>query len=132
MTARPHRGLDGSRRGHGRGVFPGPDAEDIDNAYVTVGDLLNNEYFITIANGFTDCAEHELEVTVNGETATATFTRRTCDTEPNAFSFESLTDLVPGTGATSNTVTISGIEVPAHISVIRRQILDRVQRYFHE
>ncbi len=52
--------------GHRRGFFPAPDAEDIANAYVTVGDLLNNEYLITIANGITDCAEHELEVTVEG------------------------------------------------------------------
>jgi len=103
----------------GGAFFPAPDAEDIGNAYIAVADLLNNEYLISIANGITDCAEHEMEVTVEGQTATAAFTRRTCDTEPDAFSFTSLTDRVPGTGATSNTVTITGIEVPAHISVIQ-------------
>src|SRR5688572_23235944 len=102
----------------GGAFFPAPTVEDIENAYVTVGELLNNEYFISIANGLTDCAAHELEVTVNGETASAVFTRRTCDTEPDAFTFATLTDRAPGTGATSDTVTITGIEVPAHISVI--------------
>jgi VWFA-related protein len=102
----------------GGAFFPAPTTEDIDNAYVTVGDLLNNEYFISIANGITDCAAHELEVEVNGESASAIFTRRTCDTEPNPFSFTTLTGRAPGTGATSNEVTIEGIEVPAHISVI--------------
>ncbi len=69
----------------GGAFFPAPDAGDIENAYVTVGDLLNNEYLITVANGITDCAEHEMEVTVLAQTATATFTRRTCDTEPDPF-----------------------------------------------
>ncbi len=103
----------------GGAFFPAPDAADIENAYVTVGDLLNNEYLISIVNGITDCAPHELEVTVMGVTDSAIFTRRTCDTEPDAFTFTSLTDRAPGTGVTSNTVTITGIEVPAHISVIQ-------------
>ena len=102
--------------------FPAPDVQDIEDAYVTIGDLLNNEYFISIANGITDCAEHEMEVTVETptgpETASATFTRRTCDTDPDPFSFTSLTGQTPGTGARSETVTITGIEVPAHISII--------------
>jgi hypothetical protein len=100
--------------------YPAPDAAAIDNAYVDVSELLNNEYLITIQSGLMDCEPHVLEVAVQGQAApaTATFTRRVCDTEPDPFSFTSLSDRAPSTGATSNTVTITGIEKPAHISVI--------------
>jgi hypothetical protein len=103
--------------------YPAPDAAAIDNAYVEVAELLNNEYLIKIITGITDCAEHDLEVTVAAGqatpvTKTVAFTTRVCDTEPDDFSFASQTNLAPGIGVTSNTETITGIEVPAHISVI--------------
>jgi von Willebrand factor type A domain len=94
------------------------DAE-IAAAYESVRLLLTGEYLIEIPNGITDCAQHQLQVTVQGtETATAPFTRRTCNTTPNAFAFTSQTDVAPGTVVTSNAATVTGIEAPAHISVI--------------
>jgi hypothetical protein len=80
--------------------------------------LLNNEYLLTIASGITDCAVHTLEVAVAGEAApaSATFTRRACDVTPDPFSFTSQTGLNTGRPATSNTVTITGIETAAVIN----------------
>jgi VWFA-related protein len=99
--------------------FEAPTAQNIADAYATILQRLQNEYRLSIANGITDCAEHELEVTVTGQaTESVLFTRRTCDTEPDAFSFNAQTGVERGATVTSNEVTISGVEVPAHISVI--------------
>jgi hypothetical protein len=101
--------------------YPTTNDQQVADAYASISLLLSNEYLITISNGITDCAEHDLEVEVAGQAAPATvaFTRRTCDTEPNPFSFTSLTGVRPNATATSNVVTITGLEVPAHISVIQ-------------
>jgi VWFA-related protein len=99
--------------------FEAPTSQNIADAYATILLRLQNEYRLSIPNGIADCAEHELEVTITGQAPAAVlFTRRTCDTEPAAFSFNSLTGLDRGETVTSNEVTITGIEVPAHISVI--------------
>jgi hypothetical protein len=96
------------------------DGGDIGAAYEAVRLLLTGEYLIEIENGITDCAVHEVFVSVDGETETATvpFTRRTCNTTPNDVTFNAVTNVDPGEVVTSNTVTIEGIEAPAHISVI--------------
>jgi VWFA-related protein len=101
--------------------YPTTNDQQVADAYAAISLLLSNEYLITIANGITDCAEHDLEVEVAGQAAPVTiaFTRRTCDTEPNPFSFTSLTGVRPNATATSNAATITGLEVPAHISVIQ-------------
>jgi VWFA-related protein len=91
---------------------------DIGAAYESVRLLLTGEYLIEIPNGITDCAVHQLTVTVQGETVTTPFTRRTCNTAPNAFSFASQTNVAPSTAITSAPATISGIEAPAQVSVI--------------
>ncbi len=99
--------------------FEAPTSQNIADAYATILLRLQNEYRLSIANGITDCAEHELEVTITGQaTESVLFTRRTCDTEPDPFSFNAQTNLPRSEVVTSNEVTISGIEVPAHISVI--------------
>jgi VWFA-related protein len=99
--------------------FPAPTPDNIADAYATILLRLNNEYRLSIANGIIDCAEHELEVTITGQAPVSVlFTRRTCDTEPDPFSFDAQTGLDQGEVVTSNEETISGIEVPAHISVI--------------
>ena len=101
--------------------FEAASPEEIAEAYATISELLTQEYLISIPDGTTDCAEHTLVVTVAGpppETATASFTRRVCDTEPDPFSFTSQADVARSTDVTSNTETITGLEVPAHISVI--------------
>jgi hypothetical protein len=95
--------------------------EDIAAAYLAIRNLLNGEYLISIPFGdITDCSAHALEVTVSGQSPESVqFTRRQCDTTPDSFSFASETDVREGSAVTSNEVTISGIEVPAHISVIQ-------------
>jgi hypothetical protein len=94
------------------------DGGDIGAAYESVRLLLTGEYLIEIPNGITDCAPHQLKVTVQGEMVTTPFTRRTCNTTPNNFTFAAQTNVEPGTVVTSSTATIAGIEAPAHISVI--------------
>ena len=99
--------------------FEAPTAQNIADAYATILQRLQNEYRLSIANGITDCDEHEMEVTITGQaTESVLFTRRTCDTEPNAFSFNAQTGVDRGATVTSNEVTITGVEVPAHISVL--------------
>jgi VWFA-related protein len=113
--------MDGLAGETGGQYYPTSNDQDIADAYASISLLLSNEYLISILNGITDCADHELEVEVAGqaEPVSVTFTRRTCDTEPNPFSFTTLTGVRPTATATSNAVTITGIEVPAHISVIQ-------------
>ena len=93
--------------------------EDIAAAYLAVRLLLTGEYLIEFPNGITDCALHQMQVTVEGETVTVPFTRRTCNTTPDAFTFTAVTNVDPGEVVTSNTATIAGIETNAHISVIQ-------------
>ena len=100
--------------------FPTATDQEIADAYASIQLLLTSEYLVTIPNGITDCAVHTMEVTVAGQAAPATaqFTRRVCDAEPNPFSFTAQTDLEPSTSATSDAVTMSGLEVESHVSVI--------------
>lgn len=96
-----------------------PTEQEITDAYASISLLLSSEYLISIPSAISDCAVHTLEVAVAGQAtpASATFTRRACDTAPNAFSFTSQSGVALNTPITSNTVTISGIEVPAAISI---------------
>jgi VWFA-related protein len=104
----------------GGGYFPAPTDQDIADAYATISTRLNNEYLITIPSGLTNCEEHVLEVTVTGQMpVSASFTRRTCDTTPDAFGFNAVTGVNRGATVQSNAVEINGLEVPAHISVIQ-------------
>jgi uncharacterized protein (TIGR03382 family) len=100
------------------GTFlPAPTDEEIVESYATLSQLLNNEYLLTIASGITDCAEHTLEITVASQAAptSAIFTRRDCDVMPDPFSFTNQTGLRTDRQATSNAVTITGIETDARI-----------------
>ena len=92
---------------------------DIAAAYEAVRVLLTGEYLIEIPNSIGDCATHQLRVTVEGMTITVPFTRRTCNTTPDDFTFTAVTNVDPGEVVRSNTVTIEGIEAPAHVSVIQ-------------
>jgi len=56
-------------------------------------------------------------LTVGGGSGTFTTTTEAADTTPNAFSFDAQTGVTPGTQVTSNTVTLSGTNVPVPISV---------------
>ena len=101
---------------------PGPNNNHIADAYAAIGEMLANEYLITFANSFVDCAIHTLRVEVtNQNPVEVEFTRRTCDTQPNAFSFAAQTGVEPNETVTSDEVTITGItdDVPAHISVLQ-------------
>jgi VWFA-related protein len=99
---------------------PAQSDEDVGLAYAAIAELLSNEYLITYSSGITDCAAHALRVEVTGrQPVTTHFARRTCDTEPDPFSFATQTGVEPNATVTSNTETITGIEVDAHISVIQ-------------
>jgi Ca-activated chloride channel family protein len=57
--------------------FPAPTDPEIAAAYVTISDMLSNEYLLSIRPqpNITDCNDHTLQVSVMGETASATFAR---------------------------------------------------------
>jgi hypothetical protein len=52
--------------------LPAPTPAAIADAYVTISELLNNEYLLTITSSITDCNQHTLEVTVTGQAAAST------------------------------------------------------------
>ena len=100
----------------GGDYIPAPDDQGIADAYVTISESLNNEYKLTIPTiEVQDCDQHTLDVTVQGETGSITFTR--CDTTPDDFNFTNATGVAPSSVVTSNAVTIVGIDTPAPISV---------------
>ncbi len=99
-----------------------PSDQDIQDAYATIQFLLSNEYLLTFASSINDCAEHTLAVTVGAHgSGSATFTRRECDTIPDAFSFTSQAGVEPNTSLRSNTLNITGLEAPAPISITTGQ-----------
>jgi len=61
------------------------------------------------------------QLTINGVTGTFTSTTATIDTMPDAFSFSAQTDVARSTEVTSSSITISGINAPAAISVTQGQ-----------
>jgi hypothetical protein len=81
----------------------------------------------SLINGQTVCVRHtaasspatavDTTLTVGAGSDTFTSTTPVPDTEPNPFTFTDLVNVQPGTRQVSNNVTISGIEVPAPISV---------------
>jgi VWFA-related protein len=101
----------------GADFLPAPTDQDIAESYATLRKLLNNEYVLTIATSITDCAVHTIDVAVAGQAtpASATFTRRDCDVMPDPFNLTSQSGLKTGTRATSNTVTITGIDTDVEI-----------------
>jgi VWFA-related protein len=102
----------------GGDFLPAPNDQEIAAAYATISQLLNNEYLLTIASGITDCAEHTLEIVVTGQAAPASaeFTRRNCDVTPDPFSFSSQTGVNTGRQLTSNTITVTGVEIDVVIN----------------
>jgi von Willebrand factor type A domain len=61
----------------GGDYLPAPSDPAIAAAYVTISELLNNEYLLTIQSSISDCAQHTLQVSVTGQAnaASATFVR---------------------------------------------------------
>jgi VWFA-related protein len=98
--------------------FPTANDTQIADAYTAILTRLGNEYLITIPSGIGDCGVHTMQVAVPNQTAVSVaFTRRICDTEPNPFTFTNATGVALGAAVTSNEITVTGIEVPAEISV---------------
>ena len=63
--------------------LPAPTEGQIGSAYVTVSNLLINEYVLTFSSNISDCNPHTIEVRVTGQAAaTTTFTRCTASTAP--------------------------------------------------
>ncbi len=99
----------------GGNYFDASDQAKIAEAYVTISALLRHSYRLTIPQAtVTDCNPHMLAVMSQGQTASGPVTR--CDTTPDEFNFI-YQDVIPGAVVVSNTVTITGIESPAEITV---------------
>jgi len=96
--------------------FAAQTGEEITEAFVSLAGLLNNAYRLTIPNiAVTDCNPHMLEVTAQGQSESAAFTR--CDTTPENFDFADQTGVARGAVVVSDAVTITGIESPVAITV---------------
>jgi hypothetical protein len=96
--------------------FTAPDALSVAEAYATVSSLLNHAYRLAIPRtAVTDCNPHMLEITAEGQSANAVFTR--CDSTPQDFHFPDRVGVVPGAIVVSDRVTITGIESPVPITV---------------
>jgi VWFA-related protein len=59
-----------------------PSNEEIDDAYATISQLLDNEYLLTFESDVTDCDAHTLSVSVAGQAATETEDFSRCSPEP--------------------------------------------------
>jgi hypothetical protein len=101
--------------------LPAPDDQTIANAYVTIQELLTNEYLLTFSSLISDCDPHTLEVAVTGQVTPASVDFTRCDITPDSFSFTNSTGVNPSAVVTSNAVTISGIDGPAQVSVVGGQ-----------
>jgi hypothetical protein len=100
----------------GGDYFPAPDNATIADAYVAISRALDNDYLVTIPTAeVSDCAQHTLQVTVLGQTASVTFGR--CDTTPDPFSFANKGGVAINSTITSDAATILGITGPAQIGV---------------
>jgi VWFA-related protein len=102
----------------GGDFLPAPDDQAIADAYVTIQELLTNEYLLTFPSSISDCDPHTLEVAVTGQATPASVTFTRCDITPEAFSFSNSTGVDPSAVVTSNAVTVSGIDGPAQVSVV--------------
>lgn len=98
--------------------FEATSGAEIEAAYVTISQLLNNEYLLTIPfDAVTDCEQHMLEVFVTGQPGSGNVMFERCDTTPDPISFTNQTGVARSATITSNAVTIFGIDAPARISV---------------
>lgn len=94
----------------------GRTAEALGKAYRRIWALLGGAYRLALAPArVTDCDPHTLNVTVGGETASASFVR--CDTTPDPLEFESQDGVAAETVVVSNAATITGIESPVEVAV---------------
>ncbi|HET8883257.1 MAG TPA: choice-of-anchor D domain-containing protein [Solimonas sp.] len=70
---------------------------------------------LTASNQFSAAAS--VQLTIGGITGSFTVTTVAADTTPDAFSFSSAYDVMPGTTQTSNAITISGLNTNAPVTV---------------
>ena len=90
--------------------------KSIGRAYDSIQALLGSAYRLVIPSArVSDCNPHMLEVTVRGETASASFVR--CDTTPDPLEFRSQEGVAPGRLVVSSAATIGGIDSPVEIAV---------------
>jgi hypothetical protein len=66
----------------GGDYFPAPDDSKIAEAYVTISELLGNEYLLTIPSNISDCADHTLQVSVANQASPASATFARCAPQP--------------------------------------------------
>lgn len=69
----------------GGAYLPAPSDPEIAGAYVTISELLNNEYLLSFQSSISDCANHTLKVGVTGQTpVSVTFVRCGAAPQPPA------------------------------------------------
>jgi VWFA-related protein len=66
----------------GGDYIPAPSEPEIAAAYVTISELLDNEYMLTIPSTITNCADHTLQVSVTNQASPASATFARCAPEP--------------------------------------------------
>jgi len=66
----------------GGDYLPAPSDSAIAAAYVTISELLNNEYLLTIPSSISDCGDHTLGVSVTGQANAASVTFTRCSPDP--------------------------------------------------
>ncbi len=59
-------------------VLVAPTSPEIAAAYVTISELLNNEYLVSVPSSITDCDQHTLGVSVTGQTSPTSATFQRC------------------------------------------------------
>ncbi len=65
----------------GGAYLPAPTDAEIAAAYVTISELLNNDYLLTIDSSITDCNSHTMQVTVTGQ-GSASYVFARCGVAP--------------------------------------------------
>lgn len=66
----------------GGDFLPAPSDAEIAAAYVTIRELLNHEYLLTISSSISDCGQHTLQVSVTDQANPASVTFMRCVPEP--------------------------------------------------
>ena len=79
---------------------------------------LNDEVVVRLLSSAEFDTTVNATLTIGGVSATFSVTTMPIDATPNSISFDNLVDVIPGTLATSNVVTVTGINTAVAISIV--------------
>jgi hypothetical protein len=89
----------------------------VDVALAKMAKRLEDSYRITLPQDVvTDCERHVLEIVVRGEASSRRFVR--CDTTPEPFTFDELTDVAIDTVVVSEPAIITGFDTAVRVDVV--------------